>query len=102
MKDVIEDDTIAFIYGTIAKYGSHSETFLELKEYIKNKLKILENNMDENLKLPSRNYWEGFKARNEALWDKLKNNTFVNMVFPVKEVSEGNTEAILPAVIPGG
>lgn len=57
---------------------------------------------EQNMKLPSRSYWEGFKARNEALWDKVKNNTFVNMVFPVKEVSEGNTEAILPLVVPGG
>ena len=52
--------------------------------------------------LSGRNYWDGFKARNEALWDKVKNNTFVNMVFPVKEVSEGHTEAILPLVVPGG
>lgn len=56
---------------------------------------------EQNMKLPSRSYWEGFKARNEALWDKVKNNTFVNMVFPVKEVSEGNTEAMLPLVVPG-
>jgi hypothetical protein len=55
-----------------------------------------------NMKLPSRSYWQGFKARNEALWDKIKNNTFVNMLFPVQEVSEGNTESILPLVVPGG
>lgn len=54
-----------------------------------------------NMKLPSRSYWEGFKARNESLWDKVKNNTFVNMLFPVKEVSEGNTEAVLPLIVPG-
>lgn len=30
----IEDDTLAFIYGAIAKYGSNKETFPELKEYI--------------------------------------------------------------------
>lgn len=57
---------------------------------------------NKDLKLPSRSYLEGFKARNEALWDKVKNNTFVNMVFPVKDVSEGHTEAILPLVVPGG
>lgn len=52
--------------------------------------------------LSGRSYWDGFKARNEALLDKVKNNTFVNMVFPVEEVSKGNTEALLPLVVPGG
>jgi hypothetical protein len=28
--------------------------------------------MPENdLKLPSRSYWDGFKARNSAMWDKI-------------------------------
>lgn len=60
---------------------------------------MAENN---SLVLPHRSYLEGFKARNEALWNKIKNNPFVNMVFPVKEVSEGNTEALLQLVVPGG
>lgn len=34
----IEDDTLAFIYGAIAKYGTHQEFVPEVKEYI---LKIL-------------------------------------------------------------
>lgn len=32
---VIEDDTIAFIYGAIKKYGAYKEQIPELKEYIK-------------------------------------------------------------------
>lgn len=62
----------------------------------------VENGTKTPFALSGRSYLEGFKARNEALWDKVKNNAFVNMLFPVKEVSEGNTEAILPLIIPGG
>jgi hypothetical protein len=36
---VIEDDTIAFIYGAIKKYGAYKELVPELKEYIKNQVK---------------------------------------------------------------
>ena len=36
---VIEDDTIAFIYGAIKKYGAYKELVPELKEYIKKLLK---------------------------------------------------------------
>jgi hypothetical protein len=36
-----------------------------------------------NMSLPSRSYWEGFKARNEAMWDKIKNNSFINMFIPI-------------------
>ena len=39
MKDVIEDDTIAFIYGAIKKYGAYKELVPELKEYISGILK---------------------------------------------------------------
>lgn len=53
------------------------------------------------MKLPKRNYLDVISAQFEPMWDKIKNNTFVNMFFPLKEVSEGNTEAILPAVVPG-
>ena len=35
----IEDDQLAFIYGAIAKYGTHKELVPELKEYILNLLK---------------------------------------------------------------
>jgi hypothetical protein len=54
-----------------------------------------------NMKLPSRNYWEGFKARNEALWDKVRNNTYVNMFFPLEDLAEGNTLAVATSAIPG-
>lgn len=36
---VIQDDTIAFIYDTIKKYGAYKELVPELKEYIKKLLK---------------------------------------------------------------
>lgn len=37
--------------------------------------------MPENdLKLPSRSYWDGFKARNEALLDKITENGFAELV----------------------
>lgn len=36
---VIEDDTIAFIYGAIKKYGAYKELVPELKEYISEILK---------------------------------------------------------------
>lgn len=76
-------------------------------EYIKEekcggKVKKGENGIKTPTALSGRSYWDGFKARNEALWDKVKNNTFVNMLFPVQEVSEGNTQAILPLIVPGG
>lgn len=58
--------------------------------------------MPENdLKLPSRNYWDGFKARNSAMWDKIKDNTFVNMFVPIQEIEDGNSIAAITAVVPG-
>jgi hypothetical protein len=40
--------------------------------------------MPENdLKLPSRSYWDGFVARNSAMWDKIKDNPFINMFMPI-------------------
>jgi hypothetical protein len=58
--------------------------------------------MPENdLKLPSRSYWDGFKARNSAMWDKIKGNTFVNMFVPIQEIEDGNSIAAVTAVVPG-
>lgn len=58
--------------------------------------------MPENdLKLPSRSYWDGFKARNSAMWDKIKGNTFVNMFVPIQEIEDGNSIAAISAVVPG-
>lgn len=58
--------------------------------------------MPENdLKLPSRSYWDGFKARNSAMWDKIKDNTFVNMFIPIQEIKDGNSVAAISAVVPG-
>lgn len=56
---------------------------------------------ENNLKLPSRNYWDGFKARNSAMWDKIKGNTFVNMLVPIQEIEDGNSIAAITAVVPG-
>jgi hypothetical protein len=37
--------------------------------------------MPENdLKLPSRSYWDGFKARNAALLDKISENSFAEVI----------------------
>lgn len=54
-----------------------------------------------NMSLPSRSYWEGFKARNAALWDKVKNNTFVNMFIPIRDIEDGNSIAAISGIIPG-
>ena len=35
------------------------------------------------------------------MWDKVKNNTFVNMFYPFQDLSEGNTEALLAGTVPG-
>ena len=59
-------------------------------------------NKKQDLKLPKRNYLDVISAQLEPMWDKIKNNTFVNMVLPIQDLSEGNTQALLPAIIPGG
>lgn len=58
-------------------------------------------------KIPSavgtnRTYWQTIKENAKDSWDKIKSNTFVNMVLPLEELSEGHTEAALPYVVPGG
>lgn len=50
----------------------------------------------------NRSYLQTVKENLQTAWEKIKDNPFVNMIFPIKEVSNGNTEAILPLVIPGG
>ena len=58
--------------------------------------------MPENdLKLPSRSYWDGFVARNSAMWDKIKDNPFINMFIPIQDIREGNSIAAISAVVPG-
>lgn len=59
-------------------------------------------NKKEDLKLPKRNYLDVISAQWEPMWDKIKNNTFVNMAFPIQDLSEGNTQALMVAAIPGG
>ncbi|MCI6614923.1 MAG: hypothetical protein MR750_06405 [Methanobrevibacter boviskoreani] len=50
----------------------------------------------------NRSYLQTVKENLQTAWEKIKDNPFVNMIFPVKEVSDGHTEAILPLAIPGG
>ena len=52
--------------------------------------------------VPSRPYWETKREELARDWEKIKNNFFVNMVLPLQDLSEGNTEALIPYVIPGG
>lgn len=52
--------------------------------------------------VPSRPYWEVKREELARDWEKIKNNFFVNMVFPLQDLSEGHTEALIPYVIPGG
>jgi len=36
------------------------------------------------------------------LLEDIRDNTIVNMFFPLREVSKGNTETLLPMIVPGG
>lgn len=56
----------------------------------------------QDLKLPKRNYFDMISTQFEPMWDKIKNNTFVNMFLPIQDLSEGNTQALVTAAIPGG
>ena len=50
----------------------------------------------------NRSYLQTVKEGMQDAWEKAKDNPFVNMIFPVKDVSEGHTEALLPLIVPGG
>lgn len=50
----------------------------------------------------NRTYAQTIKENLHDSWEKVKENPFVNFIFPVKDLSEGNTEALLPLVVPGG
>ena len=63
--------------------------------------------MSETNSVPSavgtnRSYWETIKENILSSWEKIKHNTFANMVLPFEDLSEGNTLALLPYTVPGG
>ena len=63
--------------------------------------------MSETNSVPSavgtnRSYWETIKENILSSWEKIKHNTFANMVLPLEDLAEGNTLALLPYVVPGG
>ena len=63
--------------------------------------------MSETNSVPSavgtnRSYWETIKENILSSWEKIKHNTFANMVLPLEDLAKGNTLALLPYVVPGG
>ena len=49
----------------------------------------------------NRTYGQQIRENLQSAWEKIKENTFVNMILPLEELSEGKTEAVLPMIIPG-
>ncbi len=50
----------------------------------------------------NRSYWQTISENIKNGWEKVKSNTFVNMFFPLEDLSNGHTEALLMYAVPGG
>lgn len=50
----------------------------------------------------NRTYAQTVKENLQSLYEKLKSNTFINLLFPLEEVANGNTLAVTPYLIPAG
>lgn len=92
-------------YKTNDIYKRTIENNKELYEKVKKEFGGMNKNKN-NTSVPSavgtnRSYLETVKENIQEYYNALKGNPFAEMIFPFKDVSEGNTISILPYIVPG-